>query len=230
MTIPDTIDADRIYWDAQYKEIKAIVDDNIKIGKIRKIYCIGDCLTVGIDSENNYGYPYFLQIFLGEKYKVINLGRTMLKLEHLIKFQNLLTPKNVHSSDIACVWCGTNDLYFDADIEIVIKNYNDYCKLLQNLNIKVVAVTILPRSLDAAATFETNRQIFNKFVKDNYEYVANIGDNKIIGQRDQETNPRFYVQPNNNHITSMGHRVVAKTVEKTIKSLIKKEKEKHGRI
>jgi hypothetical protein len=68
----------------------------------------------------------------------------------------------------------------------------------RNAGFKVIVSTILPRSqAGLASTFETDRQMVNTLIRDNWQSFADglsdIGANPIIGDSGDELNKAYYV-------------------------------------
>jgi len=186
------------------------------VNKKTNIYCIGDCLTEGIGATEDRNYPYFLQKILRNKYHVVNMGRTMIKMDALIKYPDLFMPEN---SGIACIWCGTNDLYFQENPNIVLENLNTYCKLLQNKDVQPLIITILPRSNKTPKNFEDLRLRFNQLVRDAYKHVADVAENERIGFEGSEMYMQYYCTKDNTHLNNLGYALVGKIVAKAIKNM-----------
>ena len=191
---------------------------------MKNIYCIGDCLTAGIGDEGEVilGYPHFLQKYLGEKYDVINNGRTTMKAETILKFPSKFAYNEIENGDIACVWCGTNDLFVGGSPEAVFENYKSYCQLLVDKGVHIIAITLLPRSNATPEGFEDNRQAYNALIREGYDNVADVANDNRIGFSGCENDKYYYCKENNTHPNERGYRFVAEIVAKEIKKLQKK--------
>jgi hypothetical protein len=162
---------DENYWIDQEIKLREIIAEKKNIIK-QKIYCIGDCLTLGINSDNHpKGYPYFLEKELGGIYEIINLGRTMLRMETLVKFSTLFSARNNFEDSIVLLWCGSNDLYIEISPEIVFENFTKFTNYLSEYNSIVIPVTLLPRSNLTPDCFENNRLVFNELIRNNFTNV-----------------------------------------------------------
>ena len=202
------------YWDKQEEELIKIVNEKAN-NEIPKIYCFGDCCTLGIDHQGkttSYNYPLFLQEELKEKYQVINLGRKKLRMESLLSFRNLFIPKSNSNKDIACVWCGTNDLHAGLQSEVVFNLFKGFCDLLIEKNIKIIAITAIPRDGDIhliGTVFEENRLIFNDLIIKNYK---NIVDLTMLEKE-------YYDDGDFVHLNECGYKFVAEKIAKVIKEI-----------
>jgi lysophospholipase L1-like esterase len=212
--------ADECYWQSQQEELAAILEKS----EIAHVYCIGDCLTSGVPFEKIEGLPYpsQLQNILGNRYNVINLGRTMLYMKTLLSFINLFQKKITVPYSFVCVWCGTNDLYENVVLGDVYKWYTTFCAMFHTQH-RVLAINMLPRTNMAPLDFETNRLAFNQLLRENYHQFADglvdIGSNEKIGKFGCEYNAEYYVGANNTHLNANGYGVVAQLVADEIKKL-----------
>ena len=197
------------YWDKQESDLS---DKLSNINNKKNVYCIGDCMTLGVNVKDNQNYPYLLQEKLKDRYTVINMGYTMLRLELLSRFSNVFAGKQYMPNDIACVWCGTNDLHFEYNVQDVFDNFHKYCSLLEDKGLKIVAFTLLPRSNNTSNHFENDRQVFNQLVRDNYKNIVDVGAHKGIGMENQELNKKYYDQRDNTHLNDNGYKLVARMV------------------
>jgi lysophospholipase L1-like esterase len=194
------------YWNQQEQNL---ADRLNGINNKKNIYCIGDCMTLGVNVKDYQSYPYLLQNKLNDRYTVINMGYTMLRIELLLRFSNVFAGKQYMPNDIACIWCGTNDLHFEYDTQKVFDNFYSYCALLRDKGLKIVAFTLLPRSNNTSENFEKNRQIFNQSIRDNFVNIIDVGADKNIGMEGQEMNPLYYDQRDNTHLNDNGYKLVA---------------------
>jgi len=199
------------------ERLQQTIDYFNTVQNIQKIYCIGDCLTLGIDIDGCCNYPTFLQNFLGEEYQVISLGRSMLKLGNLINFSKFFIPESNSKKDIACVWCGTNDLHLGGNPNQIFTYLYDYCKLLEEKNISVIVLTVLPRG-GAYYLFEENRTIFNQLVREGCKNVVDITEYKVLGAEGNNKN-KLYYNKDGVHLNKNGYRLIALKIFKTIEKL-----------
>ena len=179
---------------------------------MKKIYCIGDCLTQGIGAD--YSYPYFLGKIFERGREVINMGRTMIKAETLIKFPDLFMPEDCAT---ACVWCGTNDLFFETNPNIVFSNLKEYCGLLSKRSINIFVLTVLPRSngVTRLEEFENNRKILNNMIRENFATI-DIAKNEKIGLSGCENNKSYYNDKDSTHLNNLGYMMVGTIAAETI--------------
>lgn len=74
-----------------------------------KVACIGDSITFGVGAKdrNTLSYPAQLQKILGEKYEVMNCGKSGIKMTNYLKgWQQKITD---FQPDIVTIKLGTND-------------------------------------------------------------------------------------------------------------------------
>ena len=74
-----------------------------------KVACIGDSITFGVGAKdrNTLSYPAQLQTLLGDKYEVINCGKSGIKMTNYLKgWQQKITD---FQPDIVTIKLGTND-------------------------------------------------------------------------------------------------------------------------
>jgi len=202
------------YWKEQEEELKKILE--LK----REVYCIGDCLTLGVGTNEKLSYPTQLQNILDERYEVINLGRTMLKMENLLEFSSLFEDKIKSNNGIVCVWAGTNDLYGEQPVQNVANWYIEFCSNLKENGLKIISMTILPRSNITPPHFEEYRLMFNEFVRENYlefsDKIVDFGSSDLIGKYGQEFDSLWYDQSNNAHLNDLGYHYVARLVANAV--------------
>ena len=191
---------------------------------MQKIYCIGDCMTAGVGDKGKIilGYPYFLQKKLGKEYEVINNGRTMMKAETILKFPSKFAYNEIENGDIACVWCGTNDLFVGAPPNVFFSRFEKYCSLLIDKGVHIIALTFLPRSNRTPLGFEDNRLKFNDMIRNVYTHVADVAKDERIGLAGCEKNQEYYCEKDTTHPNEKGYEIVAEIVAKEIKKLQKK--------
>lgn len=205
---------DPTYWKNQENELEKLLQSAEY--KVKNIYCIGDCLTAGVGA--NCPYSFYLQELLGNKYAVINLGRTMLRMELLIKFQNLFLPERNYNNDIALIWIGTNDIYDGNDIIKTLNEIDNYYELLKSKGMKIIFITLLPRSNQAPIDFEDKRKIFNNHIESEYD-IIDLAGNEFIGYPGAEKNKQYYNEENNTHLNDAGYRLIAEIIAKYINNL-----------
>jgi len=211
------------YWKKQEDELNEILDNSQNDDKIY-VYCIGDCLTLGIIGKGDIekdNYPNQLQKLLGDGYVVVNLGRTMLRLENLLSFTNLFNKKITHDG-ILCIWAGTNDIYIKNSGEQVFEWFLSFCETLNGVKHKIITMTILPRSNATPIDFDDNRQVFNSLMLNNLDEVVDVGNNELIGFAGAENNTDYYDIINNAHLNKTGYGVVAEEIYNKIIVLLEK--------
>ena len=192
------------------KEISENYIDNV--GK-PCIYLFGDCHTSGLEYiGDGINYSEIVKKVVKNKYNVINFGKTMLKIDSVLRFKDLFTPKNIEEGDIAFIWLGTNDLYYGVRPEEVFENFKKYYDYLENLGIKVVAITAMKRKdvpIIGEGKFEENRIAFNNLVLKNCKYNINI-DRRISIKR-----PGVF-EKKEEHFSPYGHEVMARIILRKI--------------
>ena len=90
----------------------------------------------------------------------------------------------------------------------------DYCKLLEEKNISVIVLTVLPRG-GAYYLFEENRTIFNQLVREGCKNVVDITEYKVLGAEGNNKN-KLYYNKDGVHLNKNGYRLVALKIFKTI--------------
>ena len=178
----------------------------IYLDKFKTIYCIGDCYTAGQDNERKYGYPYFLQLLLGEGYLVENLGRANIQIHSILDYPKLFMPDNPAYNSCAFLWCGSNDFYLglSSEEEIFIK-YVELATELEKKEVLLFHLTLLRRRntpLVLNSVFEERRVRFNKKLIE--KYSGNVLDiyNELHFQK--------YFTKGGEHLSYNGYKQVGK--------------------
>jgi len=215
------------YWDRQRDELGMILEE---LQPLYYVYCIGDCSTSGVGADRFWNYPSQLQEFLGRKYRVVNLGRTMLRMETLQTFTEVFEEK-IKNGGFVCVWCGSNDIYWGVLAETVGAWLSEFCRRLRNRGLIVIVMTMLPRTAIGFGSdlipekIEADRIIFNNWLNENYpefaDAIIDFSDSSEIGYPGAEKDVKYYREDNNTHLNNLGYEIVAGMVHKKIKELAK---------
>ena len=193
---------------------------------MKQIFCVGDCNTSGLEFiDDKINYAEFLSEKVKGKYKLINVGRTMLKMEHIIEHLDLFLPKGMLKGDVFCIWVGGNDLYLGCEPETIFKNLSFYYNYLIKEGLNVIVLTLFPRFHSpyiSGIVFDKNRKIYNNLIVNNFENVVNVAKSSRLGIK---TIKRECCHVNldgspedteifEGHINAVGHKIVADMVYK----------------
>jgi len=183
------------------------------LDKFKTIYCVGDCYTAGQDFERKYGYPYFLQLLLGEGYIVENLGRANIQICTILDYPAQFIPENPAYKSCTILWCGTNDIYLNLITQDEIFNkYVELTDLMEKRDLSVFHMSMLRRYDTPIVTekiFEEKRKIFNKKLLD--KYLGNVLDiaNELPLSK--------YFKSDREHLSYEGYKQVGKKCFKFLK-------------
>jgi len=192
---------------------------------MKKIFCVGDCSTSGLEHiDDKVNYTKFLGKLVEKKYEVINNSRTMLTVENIAKNYNLFIPKERTKGNIVCVWIGSNDLYLSHKPEKVFENLNNYCNYLIKNGLNVIVLTLFPRTYTPyfdEATYYKNRKIYNNLIVNNFENVVNIARSSRLGMKLLNEKYCFIHETlgvgkslAEGHLNTAGHKIVADMIYK----------------
>jgi len=179
------------------------------LDKFKTLYCVGDCFTAGQDTERKYGYPYFLQLLLGEGYFVENLGRANLQVRLVLEHPDLFVPDIVATKALCIIWCGSNDIYLNnGSVEDIFKSYLDLYSSYKDREVDCLHLTIFPRRgtpLISEKDFESKRKELNKRIMDEFpDSTIDIGNDKTLTR-----NAHYGTYLRNYHLTYKGFKYVA---------------------
>lgn len=126
--------------------------------------------------------------------------------------------------NIAVLWAGTNDIFFDPSIDVsaLHESIKDWCYGRKAAGFQVIVCTITPRSDQGTpGNFEEDRQAINDMIRSHYfEYadgLADIAANPNIGDADDELDTMYYYDKV--HMTELGYAIVANIVKDSIVKL-----------
>lgn len=116
--------------------------------------------------------------------------------------------------NIAVLWAGTNDLYYDEKLTAsgLHEYIRDWCSGRKAAGFQVIVCTIAPRSdPDIRENFECRRRILNSLIREHYsEYadgIADIAADPRLGDIGDELDNRYYTDKV--HMTATGYSIVA---------------------
>lgn len=193
---------------------------------MKKIFCVGDCYTSGLDFiDNKTNYTEFLSKRVKGKYEIMNGGRTMLRMQNIAEHFDLFLPKEMLKGDVFCIWIGSNDLYMGYKPETVFKNLSLYYNHLIEEGLNIIVLTLFPRFHSpyiSSIVFDKNRKIYNSLIVNNFENVVNVAKSSRLGIK---TIKRECCHVNldgspedteifEGHINAVGHKIVADMVYK----------------
>jgi lysophospholipase L1-like esterase len=203
------------------------------------VVCDGDSITAGYLLSNPYtqDWPAQTEAALGSAYVFNNFavsGETVATMT--TNAPSTIDPlvSSAYRNNIAVLFGGTNDIYFDADSDdtasTTISRVVAYCQARQAAGWQVVVTTLLPRddfpgtsTLPAtqATHFEARRQAFNTYIRNNWQSFANaladVGNDPNMGQAGDETNATLFTD--GVHPTAAGAAIVAGYMQAAILSL-----------
>jgi lysophospholipase L1-like esterase len=189
----------------------------------------GDSLTLGTGTGNPPvdGYPGQLKALINDnRYSIMNLGiggYTFLTLN--ADAATTVDPYYSASYDknILVIWAGANDTYNQtgATVYARLQTYVAARKAA-NPNIKIVVVTVLPRS-DAGAqpAQETNRQAFNTLLRGDYSFahaLADVAADSRIGAAGASDDTTYF-NADKVHLNVSGYGIVMPIIKSAIESI-----------
>lgn len=157
------------------------------------VLIVGNSLAAGLGSTFG-GYE---RMFKDSGYVTINKaigGQTTLQMINAVSAIN----DQISDSCLLVVDEITNDLYYHSTADTAFQRIKRYCSEIKanHKNIKIILVTPTPRSNSGTpSNFESNRNDVIRMIKsDNsfYDYLANAGEDHLIGYTGAETNLSFY--------------------------------------
>ena len=208
------------HWESQKDRLNKLFQKTYAETQDKKfVYCIGDCFVEGVGTENEPGmdFPNQLQGLLGDKYKIVNLGLTMLQMRVLSSTFSEFFAERIKSGNVVVILCSSNDFFFEVLVNEVFDWYANFCKLL-GINSKIIAMTLLPRSAGTPKNFEINRLAFNGLLRERHlefcDGLADLAADNLIGYAGAEGNALYYCQfsGNNTHPNGTGYGIIAKIV------------------
>jgi lysophospholipase L1-like esterase len=213
----------REYWESQQLRLEKLLEKSYEETQNKKfIYCIGDCLVEGIGTNQGFDYPAQLQEILGNEYKVINLGMTMMQMDILSSTFTTFFNEKLKQNGVICLLCGTNDLYVNMMAKTLFDIYSNFSLTLKR-NHKIVSLTLLPRINMIPPDFEINRLGFNNCIREHYrefsDVLADIGNEEKIGYAGAPNDLDYYDEKDNTHLNKIGYGIVANIVYGAIKRL-----------
>jgi lysophospholipase L1-like esterase len=215
----------REYWESQQIRLEELLRKTYEETQNKKfIYCIGDCLVEGVGTDQGFDYPTQLQGILGDEYKVVNLGMTMMQMDILSSTFAIFFIDKIKQKGIVCLLCGTNDLYVNMMAKTLYDLYSNFSLTLKRDH-KIVSLTLLPRTNMTPPEFEINRLGFNDLVRNHYsdfsDVLADIGKDEKIGYTGATNNYTYYDNQDNTHLNKVGYGILANIVFDAIKKLEK---------
>lgn len=156
----------------------------------------------------------------------INVAESGRSTAQLIASAPALVDAQLMPSDrirLAIMWEGSNDLYGQADVSIVIGHIRRYAEDRRRAGWRVVVVSILPRTQDghvaSPAEFESERQQVNATLRlswrDFADAFVDVGGDPVIGSTGADGDPRYY-ETDRTHLTAQGQLRVAALMQPVI--------------
>jgi len=188
----------------------------------KNIYCIGDCLTIGLGVSKNYSYPMLLKNELGDNYNVEICGRTSIRAEHLSLYTSLFVYPIKNRLDTVIVWLGTNDLFLGETVRHTIKYIEHYINCIASKTDRVIILTILPRIDDNSARtehLEEKRQLFNEVLRKSIpNNVLDLDKIKYLGTPMAHLNEKYYLK-DKTHLNKAAYYKIAELAKLAIENL-----------
>ena len=191
----------------------------------------GDSISVGFFSDGN-GFASVAMENLGYKetdYWIAAIGGATVvnclynDTTNVDPYYNSSLGPN---KNIVCAFMGTNDLIISgASITTLELNYQAYCQARRAAGFKLIAVTLLPRTVQNGqnVNFESQRQAFNTWLRANYtnfaDALADPGADANIGVPGANTNMTYYYS-DGTHLTTAGHAIFAGYIQTQISNII----------
>lgn len=193
-----------------------------------QVQCSGDSITRGdgLSDPPVQSYPGLIAVALGSGWNVTNegqggatVGTVPNPLNSLITrdpaligpFWSGQRPINIFSA-----FGGTNDLYYNEDPAALQTDYPAWCRAMRTLGYKVIAWTILSRTLPES--HEANRAAFNGWLRAHYgEFADDLCDAAAIpelGAPGASTNTTYF--QDGTHPTAAGQALIAPLIKATV--------------
>jgi len=183
----------------------------------------GDSLTAGDTYSNDVVSMFNLCAGTGNIAHNVATGAQTL-YPTMINDSSSQVDANLFSAryrNIAVLWAGTNDLYYDEKLTAAsLHEYiRDWCEGRKAAGFQVVVCTITPRpDPQSRRNFEERRQTLNALIREHYsEYadgIADIAADPRLGDAGDELNTRYYTDKI--HMTPEGYRIVACIIKDAI--------------
>lgn len=178
---------------AQSAHLSMMLNANIAPQSHGQLFCDGDSLTYGFNSETTQNYPYRLGQILNTQLEIRQIGTPGITAATLATNYPTAAAPFFNSSlknNVLIIWAGTNDLQTGATPAAAYTSLSSYISQAQATGWKVITLTMLPR-----ITVETNRLAFNILVLGNVagaDAVVDITTDPRIGDPNAPLNKTYY--------------------------------------
>lgn len=215
-------DDERWYWEKTLGAKYAItVSQHARIPR-RTLIFDGDSITAGAGAATPYPTQLLNTIGLATNDWINVAVSAQTTTNCLADFDDQMWPYGANSADpIYIIFAGTNDLKLGGTAADTWQRIQDLAALAHLRRLKVVQLTILPRS-DAGTpgSFEADRQTINTNIRNNsglFDAIADVGNDATIGQAGDETNGTYYQDLV--HLTTAGNAIIATIVQTALNGL-----------
>jgi|SRR5215813_4790357 len=179
----------------------------------------GNSLTAGYSVTDRAAYPAQCVKLLATPVATFNKGLNSAVTRRLVnraptEIDPFFSPER--KWNVVVMWEGSNAITEGASAQGAFAGYKKYAADRRAKGWKVIVLSVLPRTVGAyktPATFEQQRQEFNRLLRSDHRWVdgfVDIGADPTIGQAGADADRTYYAD--GVHLTFAGYGIVARAV------------------
>lgn len=183
------------------------------------IVCLGDSMTKGYPVDPGGSYPTQLKLIVGTS-NISNLGINGEKSSGVLSTEvpSAISLYDATKQNVACVWCGINDIGTGVSLATLKANYVSIVSALKAAGFFVIALTLPPSNYTGGAYvpgYAANVPPFNAWIlagSSGADVVCNSGQDTLLSNPANFT----YFYTDELHLITAGYNVVATDVGEII--------------